>query len=259
MQWVTLLADTPLATALDGYVDPDGRFSLKRSNASVPDALTALGPLNVAGAVISGAGLRSEAFHHAHRTSVDAGRYRSVDTLVQTRGLTVGELTGPEAVVDGLHAAGWDARGASVVAIGGGVEARALLGRLVSSGVRELTVVEASGAEAEQALPDRSSGVTLRAMHERNPAIDRVLSAADAVLLSKPLAAVNDLVLGPHLTLVELMPDLPPTVRQRLDTLGGATVPWHDLAAHQTAWALKRILETDVDSGPLLQALHHRG
>ncbi len=259
MQWVTLLADTPLGMALDGYVDPDGRFSMKRSTAGAAETFAALTPLGVAGVIVSGNGARAEAFTHAQRASVDASRYQSVDTLVQTRGLTVGELTGPEAVVDGLHAAGWDPRGASVVAIGANADATALLGRLASSGVRELTVVEASAAEAEQALPDRRNGVTLRALHERNPAIDRVLSAADAVLLSKPLAAVNDLVLGPHLTLVELMPDLPTTVRQRLDTLGGAVVPWHDLAAHQTAWALGRILELDVDAKPLLQALHaHR-
>lgn len=258
MHWVTLLADTPLGTALDGYVDPGGRFSLKRSSANAADTFAALGPLGVAGAIISGTASRTEAFAHAQRTSVDAGRYKLVDTLVQTRGLLSGELTGPEAVVDGLHAAGWDPRGASVFAIGANADAKALLGRLASSGVRELTVVEASAAEAEQALPDRRNGVTLRALHERNPAIDRVLTGADAVLLSKPLAAVNDLVLGPHLTLVELMPDLPTSIRQRLDSLGGAVVPWKDLAAYQTAWAIGRILEIDVDATPILQALNAR-
>jgi shikimate dehydrogenase len=257
MQLVALLGSGPSARALARYRDPEMRVWLHPvPSGSLGEAVRALPLLGFAGALVFGEEGRQEAARAVARRSLDAEEQKAVDAVAVAGDATVGDHVGGRAVVEGLRRAGWDPRGARVVALGDGPAARAVVRELAAAGAEEVTFVARDAPTAEQAVPALPTGVRARGLAVHDPALATLLERCDALLRSEDLLAPAAARLGPHLTVVDLVPGLDAAWRRDGRAAGATAVPWADVEAHRVAAALRAVMGGDVDAEPLLELLH---
>lgn len=257
MQLVAVLGSGPSARALARFRDPAQTVWLQ----IVPDgvaaaAVKALPLLGFAGALVFGEEARRNAAHAVTRSSIDAEELGAVDAVTVAGDATLGNHVGGRAVVDGLRAAGWDPRGARVVALGNDPSMRSVLRELATAGVEEISVVAADAPSAERLLPRLPSGVTSRGVAARDPVVGALLERCDAVLRAEDVLPVPRERIGPHLTLVDLAPELASDWRRAARTAGASVVAWADVEAHRVAAALAAVVGSDVAPGPFLDLFH---
>lgn len=257
MQLVAILGTGPTALALARYRDPEMRVWLHAVPVgSVEQAVAALPVLGFAGAVVFGETARAAAARAVSRRSLDAEEQSAVDAVSVAGDATLGDHVGGRAVVDGLRTAGWDPRGARVVAIGDGAAGRAVARELATAGADEITFVAENAPAAERAVPDLPAGVHARGLAVHDPALPALLGRCDALLRGADLLEPMTGLLGPHLTVVDLAPGLDPDWRREGRAAGAATVSWPDVEAHRVAAALRTVVGGEVDPTPLLELFH---
>lgn len=257
MQLVAVLGTGPAARALARHRDPEGRVWLQvvPSGATAP-AVKALPVLGFAGALVFGEQARRDAARSVTRASIDAEDLGTVDTITVAGDATLGDHVGGRAVVDGLRVAGWDPRGARVVALGEAPGLRAVLRELATAGVEEITVVAADAPSAEGAVPRLPNGVRSRGVAARDPSLPAVLERCDAVLRADDVLEAPSEALGPHLTMVDLAAGLDADWRRAGRAVGATLVGWPDVEAHRVAAAVRAVVGGDVAPGPLLELFH---
>ncbi|MDZ7707727.1 MAG: hypothetical protein U5J97_07500 [Trueperaceae bacterium] len=257
MQLVAVLGSGPSARALARYRDPDLRVWLQSVPiGSVTAAVDALPVLGFAGALVFGEDARREAAVAVARRSLDADEQATVDAVSVAGDATLGDHVGGRAVVDGLRSAGWEPRGARIVAIGDDAGTRALLRELATAGAEEITVVAEDAPAAERAVRDLAAGVLVRGVAVRDPTLPALMARCDAVLRASDLLAPLPERMGPHLTIVDLAPGLDPSWRRDGRAAGASTVRWADVEAHRVAAALRTVVGGEVDPEPLLELFH---
>lgn len=257
MQLVAVLGSGPSARALARYRDPDLRLWLQAvPTGSVTAAVEALPVLGFAGAIVFGEDARREAAVAVARRSLDADDQGTVDAVSVAGDATLGDHVGGRAVVEGLRTAGWEPRGARIVAIGDDAGTRALLRELATAGAEEITLVAEDAPAAERAVRDLPTGVRARGVAVRDPALPSLMERCDAVLRASDLLAPLPERMGPHLTIVDLTAGLDPSWRREGRAAGAATVRWADVEAHRVSAALRTVVGGDVDPEPLLELFH---
>jgi shikimate dehydrogenase len=257
MQLVALLGTGPSARALARYRDPEMRVWLHVvPTGPVAAAVRALPVLGFAGALVFGEEERREAAGAVARRSLDAEEQQAVDAVAVAGDATLGDHVGGRAVVEGLRRAGWDPRGARVVALGAGAPGRAVARELATAGAEEVAFVAPDAPSAERAVPDLPTGVRAHGLAVHDPALPGVLERCDALLRADDLLAPGDAQLGPHLTVVDLVPGLDAAWRREGRSAGATTVAWADVEAHRVAAALRTVVGGEVDAEPLLELLH---
>lgn len=260
MQLVAVLGSGPSARALARYRDPDRRFWLQVvPSGATGAAVRALPVLGFAGALVFGSDARRDAGGVVSRTSIEAEDLGAVDTITVAGESTLGDHVGGRAVVDGLRTAGWDPRGARVVALGAASGQRAVLRELATAGVAEVTLVASDAPTAERSLPDLPNGVRAYAVAARDPSLPARLERCDALLRADDVLSPDTTVLGPHLTLVDLAPSLAADWRRAGRAAGATLVGWADVEAHRVAASLQAIVGGEVRPGPLLDVFHGLG
>ncbi len=256
MQLIAVLGATPTAHALARHRDAGGRYWLQAlPHTPVERAVPALPWLGFAGALVFGDDARRDAAHVATRTAHHVGADGG-DVVTVVGDATLVDAVGDAAVVDGLRHAGWDPRGARIVAIGDDAGTASLLAELAAAGASELTVVGRDAPAAERALPALPAGAHGAAVARRDPALPDLLARADAVVRGEDLLPPDGTWFGPHLTLVDVAPDLPGDWRRAARAAGAASVPWADVEAHRVAAAIQAVLGERVDAEPFLDVLH---
>jgi shikimate 5-dehydrogenase len=257
MQLVAVLGTGPSTRALARFRDPEHRVWLQLvPNGATAAAVRALPVLGFAGALVFGDEARREAARTVARSSLDAEELAAVDAVTVAGDTTLGDLVGARALVDGLRTAGWEPRGARVVALGDGNGLRPVLRELAAAGADEVTAVASDAPTAEQALPPLPSGVAGRGLAARDPAVATVLERCDAVVRTADVIPAPLEHLGPHLTVVDLVPGLAPDWRTAGRAAGATTVAWADVEAYRVAAALRTVVGGAVDPGPLLELFH---
>ena len=225
-------------------------------NGATGPAVKALPVLGFAGALVFGADARRDAARFVARASIDAEDLGTIDTITVAGDATLGDHVGGRAVVDGLRVAGWDPRGARVVALGDAPGLRAVLRELATAGVEEITVVASDAPTAEGAVPRLPSGVRSRGLAARDPSVPALLERCDAVLRVDDVLDAPTEVLGPHLTMVDLAPGLAADWRHAGRIVGATLVGWPDVEAHRVAAAMQAVVGGAFRPGPLLELFH---
>lgn len=257
MQLVAILGTGPSTRALARFRDPEQRVWLQVvPSGATAAAVRALPVLGFAGALVFGDDARREAARTVVRSSLDADELASVDAVTVAGDTTLGDHVGARALVDGLRTAGWEPRGARVVALGDGTGLRPVLRELAAAGVEDVSVVAADAPTAEQALPSLPNGVAGHGLAVRDPAVATVLERCDAVVRAGDVIPPPLDRLGPHLTLVDLAPGLASDWRTAGRAAGATTVAWADVEAYRVAAALRTVVGGAVDPGPLLELFH---
>lgn len=257
MQLVALVGSDPTSRALARYRDPEGRVWLHPiPEGRIAPVVAGLPVLGFAGALIFGEEAGREACQAVERRSLDASDLGSVDAIAVAGDATLGDFTAGRAILASLRQGDWDPRGARVAALGGGVIARALLRELAAAGAEEVVLVARTAPEAEQALPTMPAGVRGRAVAAADPTVATLLERCDLLLRSEDVLPPLPGVLGPHLTLLDLQPDVPSAWRREARAVGAHAASWADVEAGRVAAALGTVVGGEVDAGPLLDLLH---
>lgn len=252
-----ICADADVRHALRGHRDGQGRFHLHPVPAgSMAELFRGLQRLDFAGAVVLDPAAQAEALAAVERSSLDATEVGGADTLTVTPGGIIAEYNLGRAVAAMLAAARWDARGAQVVVLGGGLPARGLARELSSLGAASVALLADSPAEAERTLPQLAAGTNVLARSSGDPLVPLLLEQADLVARVDPAAHVDERLLGPHLTLVDLGPESVSPLRRRAMSLGALTFNRRDLDAYRLELALSHILGGPVGIEPLLELFH---
>lgn len=250
-------ADADIRHALRSFRDATGRFLLHPVPAGGMEELArALQRLDFAGALVLDAGAQADALRHADRSSLDADEIGGADTLTVTPGGIIAEHNLGRAVAALLAASRWDARNAEVVLLGSGATARGAARELASLGAASIAVLAESPAEAERVLPGLAAGPTLlaRAMHD--PLVPTLLERADLLVRSDAAVRVPESLLGPHLTLLDLVPEPVSALRRRAMSVGALTFNRRDLDAYRIELGLTHMLGSPVGVEPLLELFH---
>ncbi len=257
MQLVAVLGTGPSARALARFRDPEHRVWLQVvPSGATTAAVRALPVLGFAGALVFGDEARREAARAVLRSSLDAEEQGAIDAITVAGDTTLGDHVGARALVDGLRTAGWEPRGARVLALGDGGGLRPVLRELAAAGAEDVTVVAADAPTAEQVLPSLPNGVSGRALAARDPSVATLLERCDAVVRASDVIAPPADRLGPHLTLVDLAPELASDWRTAGRVAGATSVAWADVEAYRVAAALRTVVGGAVDPGPLLELFH---
>ncbi len=257
MQLVALLGTDATARALARYRDPETRIWLHPAPVgAVGPAIAALPVLGFAGALVFGEDGRKAAAGAVSRRSLDADEQGAVDAVAVAGDATLGDHVGGRAVVEGLRAAGWDPRGARVIALGDGPATRAVARELAGAGAEEVTFVAPDAPAAERAVPALPAGVRARGVALHDPALPALLERCDALLRGADLLEPRPELLGPHLTVVDLVAGLDAGWRREGRAAGATAVAWADVEAHRVAAALRTVVGGEVDPVPLLELFH---
>jgi shikimate 5-dehydrogenase len=249
-------SDPDLALALRGYHDDARRFLLHLVPAGRPESwLPALRALDFAGALVLSPGDQAEALDLADRASLEASEVRAADTLVVTQAGIVADFHLGRAVAQALRSRVWDPRGASAVILGGGREAHAVARELASLGARHLTLLAASRPEAERMVPRLAASTDVVATVPDDPVAGRLLERTDLLVRVDETLRIPATLVGPHLTLVDLVPGTMSQVRRQALAAGALTLDRRDIEAHRLHLALGHVLGAGVAVEPLLQAM----
>ncbi len=252
-----LSADADVRHALHGYRDADARFHLHPVPGGGMQALyRALARLEFAGALVLDQEQQVEALRAADRSSLDAQEVGAADTVTVTPGGVIVDYILGRAVSALLAAARWDGRDAHVVVLGSGPSARAVARELASLGAASLALLADSPSEAERALPSLAAGTRVLARAVQDPLVPTLLREADLVVRLRDGVPLPDALLGPHLTLLDLLDEPVSAVRRRAMNLGALTFNRRDLDAYRVELGLRQVLGGPVGVDGLLTLFH---
>lgn len=250
-------ADADVRHALRTYRDGAGRFHLHPvAGGAIGDLFRSLKRLDFAGALVLDESAQAEALRGADRSSLDAQDVGGADTITVAPSGIIAEYNLGRAIAALLAGAHWDARAAHVVVLGAGPTSRAVARELSSLGAASVTVLANSPSEAERSLPRLAAGTRTAARSLHDPLVPAILEQADLVVRVEPDGNVPDALLGPHLTLLDLVPEAVSTLRQRAMNLGALTFNRRDLDAHRLDLGLSHVLGGPVGVEGLLDLFH---
>jgi len=250
-------ADADIRHALRGFRDGQGRFLLHAvPPGGVDDLYRALRRLDFAGALILDPRAQAEALRLAERSSLDAEEVGGADTATVTPGGVIAEYNLGRAAAALLEAARWDPRDADVVLLGGDQAARGVARELASQGAASVTMLAASPADAERALPSLAAGTDVLARAASDPLVPTLLERADLLVRLDTAVRVPANLLGPHLTLLDLVSEPVSSLRRRAMSVGALTFNRRDLDAYLIELGLSHILGAPVGVEPLLELFH---
>ena len=249
-------SDHELAHALRGYRDDAHRFLLHPVPATPAKTwFPGLKALDFAGALVLGAELQREALALADRASLEASEVGAADALTVTQAGVVADFHLGRALIQALRSRLWDPRGANAVVVGEGLEAHAAARALASDGVRHLTLLAGSRPDAERMVPRLAASTDVVATVPDDPIAARLLEGADLVVRTERSLRLPALLVGPHLTVVDLADGAMSTLRRDAMAAGALTLDRFDVEAHRLHVALAQVLGAGVTVEPLLQAL----
>ncbi len=258
MHLVAVLSAVPdVRHALRGYRDGQQRFQLHPVPlASVDEMVRALRRLDFAGALVLDPSAQADALACADRSSLDAQEVGGADTVTVTPGGIIAEYNLGRAVAALLASARWDARQADVVLLGSGTTAKGIARELSSQGASSLAVLAESPADAEQTAAGLPAGTRVVARASQDPLVPTLLERADLLVRLEQGPRLPSSALGPHLTLLDLVPEPVSALRRRSMSVGALTFNRRDLEAHVIELGLSHILGASVGVEPLLELFH---
>lgn len=248
-------SDLELAHALRGFRDDAHRFLLHPVPASPAKSwFPGLKALDFAGALVLGADLQRDALLLADRASLEASEVGAADALTVTQAGVVADYHLGRALIQALRSRLWDPRDAHAVVVGAGLEAHAAARALASDGVRHLTLLAGSRPDAERMVPRLAASTDVVATVPDDPVASRLLESADLVVRTERGLRLPTMLVGPHLTVVDLDGSMS-TLRREAMAAGALTLDRFDVEAHRLHVALAQVLGAGVTVEPLLQAL----
>jgi shikimate 5-dehydrogenase len=254
---VACLCADDVAHAVRSFRDAAGRFHLHPvPPGPLAEVLIGLKRLDFAGAMVLDEARQTEAQRLADRSSLDAQELGAADTLTVTQAGVMADHCLGRALAGMLSSHRWDGAGARVVVLGEGVAARALAREALSMGAASLAVLAKDRVAAERVLPQGAAGVTLLARSAADPVRRAVFEQADLVLRVDPDVTVPAEVLGPHLTLVDLVPEVLSPLRRQAMSSGSLTFNRRDLEAYRLELGLSQVLGGPVGVEPLMTLFH---
>jgi shikimate 5-dehydrogenase len=215
----------------------------------------ALKHLNFAGALILDDKIQREAFGYAARSSLDAQEVGAADALAVTAAGLVGDYGFGRAVGQALAASGWDARGAAAVILGSGIRARAISRDLASLGVRQLAVLARNRPLAEETTRQLAASTEIIAKARDDALTLSLIERADLLVRIESKEVPHEL-LGPHLTIVDLVGGGMTPLRHRAMAFGALTLNLRDVQAEQLALALGHLLEARLEAKLFRDLIH---
>lgn len=250
-------ADADTRHALRGFRDGQARFHLHPvPPGGIDELYRALRRLDFAGALVLDPEAQPDALRLAERFSLDAEEVGGADTATVTPGGVIAEYNLGRATSALLASARWDARGADVVLLGGAQTARGVARELSSQGAGSVAMLGSSPADAERALPELPAGTQVIARAANDPLVPTLLEQADLLVRLDPAVRVPTDLLGPHLTLLDLVPQPVSALRKRAMHVGALTFNRRDLEAYLIELGLSHILGAPVGVEPLLELFH---
>jgi len=219
------------------------------------ELLRGLARLDFAGAMILDEQRQVEAQRLADRSSLDAQELAAADTLTVTQAGVIADHSLGRALTALLGANRWDAAGSKVVVLGAGATARAIARALVSLGASSLTVLAKDRVAAERVLPD-GAGAALLARSGADPVARTMLEQADLVVRLEAGHEVPVEVLGPHLTVVDMVPDPVSNMRRQAMASGALTFNRRDVEAYRLELGLSQVLGGPVGIEPIMTMFH---
>jgi len=258
MQLVSVISrDAELSRLLWRYRDQLGRFHIHPVlEQEASKAVPALPLLEFAGALIMDPDDQREVSGSLNRLSLEAQEAGSVDTVAVTSGGLIGEYNFGRAVGAMLKTAGWDAVSASAVILGGGPPAMSVARELSSLGVSRLVILADSRPEAEAAAPALAASTQLTASAFRDPMANDYLGSSDLIVRLDARGRVPLEVMGPHLTLADLVDGSVSVLRQQALGVGALSFNRRDFEAHFMALALGHVLGGQLTAEPFLSLFH---
>ena len=243
MHLVALVSeDADLNHALRSFRDSADRFHLHPvPKGSTSELMRSLVRLDFAGAVVLGEAAQAEAQRLADRSSLEAQDLGAADTLTVTPAGILADHTFGRAVAAMLAGRRWDAAGAHAVILGASAKARALARELARMGVASLTLLDDDRVAAERALP-AAAGTSGMARAASDPLALPLLERADLLVRVSKDAKVDDALLGPHLTVIDLAQGARFDLRKRAIELGALTFSRPEVEAHRFEHALSQVL-----------------
>ena len=252
-----LNADAELDHALRAFRDPEGRFLLHSvQGGDTGESVRALAQLDFAGALVFGEKAQAAALQAASRSSLDAQEVGAADTLTTAMGSVIAEFNFGRAVGSCLRSAQWDGRNASAVLLGASMALRGVARELSSLGLQRLVILAADRPSAEQAHPPLAATTEVIARAATDPIGAVLLREADLVIRFDSGLDIPAELLGPHLTLIDLIDSDVSLLRSRAMGLGAMTFNRKDIQAHALALGLSHILGGPVAPDGLLAQLH---
>jgi shikimate 5-dehydrogenase len=250
-------SDPDLAHLLRSFRDDDARFHLHVVQpGSATTWVSALRALDFAGALVLDADAQAEALRVADRASLEASELGAADSLTVTQAGLMAEYHLGRAVGRALRSRLWDPRDARAVVLGGGIEAAAVARELASTGAGHLTLLAESRPEAERVVPRLAASTDVVATVPDDPVAMRLFEQADLVVSAGAVESFPLTLLGPHLSVVDLVSNGVSTLRQRAIAVGALTLNRRDVEAHRLHLALGHVLGGGVRVEPLLQLMH---
>lgn len=259
MHLIALLCqDQPLGQALSAYRNPTYDFYLHPVpyQNDLQRIVLALEPLDFAGMLVLEPTWQRQVFEFATRSSLDAQEVGAADTLTVMPGGLIAEYNLGRAVGTTLQSAGWHSREASAVVLGTGPLVRAVSRELSSLGVKRLAVLAKNRPLAEQAAAGIAASTEFIAKAEGDPLAQGLIERADLLVRVDPSMHVDPLLLGPHLSVVDLSPDVLSPLRQQALGLGALGLGLREIQAHQLALSLGHILGGRLEARHFTELLH---
>ncbi|HLV11751.1 MAG TPA: hypothetical protein VKY42_04815 [Trueperaceae bacterium] len=257
MHLVACLCDEDLAHAVRSFRDAAGRFHLHPvPPGPLAEVVLGLKRLDFAGAMVLDESRQAEAQRLADRSSLDAQELGAADTLTVTQAGVMADHCLGRALAALLAAHRWDGAGARVVVLGSGAAARSLAREALSMGASALTVLAADRVAAERVLPQGAAGTALLARAAADPVARTMLEQADLVIRLDPDAGLPPDVLGPHLTLVDLVPDVLSPLRRLAMGAGSLTFNRRDVEAYRLELGLSQVLGGPIGIEPIMTLFH---
>lgn len=253
-------SDDTLLRLLWRFRDALGRFHLHPvAGREVSEVLPALAQLDFAGALILDGEDQAAAAGSLRRLSLEAQEVAAVDTVAVTSGGLVGEFNVGRAVGSLLGAAGWDARAARALVLGGGPRAMGVARELSSLGVSQLVLLAPSRPEAEAAAPRVAATTRVIASAFGDPLANTFMMESDLIVRLDARANVPLDAFGPHLTFVDLAGETLSRLRQQALNMGALSFNQRDYDAHFMSLALGHILGGQLSPEPFLSLFHEAG
>jgi shikimate 5-dehydrogenase len=249
--------DPDIRHALSSFRDAQARFHLQPVAGGAVDGLfRGLERLDFAGALILDPDAQGDALRLASRSSLDAEEVGGADTVTVTPGGVIAEYNLGRAAAALLAASRWDAKGAEVVLLGGSQAARGVARELSSLGAASVALLAGSPADAERALPELAAGTGVVARSANDPLVPTLLERADLLVRLDAGVPVPASLLGPHLTLLDLVGEPVSALRRRAMSVGALTFNRFDVDAYLIELGLTHILGAPVGVEPLLELFH---
>ncbi len=255
-----LCQDSRLGQALSEFRDENLNIYMHPvpETSEFADVCAALKPLDVTGALIFDESLQAKAFQLARRSSLDAQEVGAVDTLSTTANGLIGEYNLGRAITWILDNYDWHAPEAEAVVLGNNLSVRAISRELASLGLRRLSILATNRPSAEKIITKVAANTEIVTKAYNDPSSLSLLEQADLLIkLGDTPIPIPEELLGPHLSIIDLSPEIMSTLRQQATNVGALNLSLRDVQAHQIALSLNHILGSRLDPASFLDLLHN--